>query len=82
LHQSGFTSLGLDSQAPASIEESLTGKKIALVLGNEGKGIRLKTRETVTKLARLDMPGSIKSLNVSNAGVLALYITNRFLQAG
>jgi len=80
LHQSGFSSFGLDSQAPLPLETSLMGEKIALVMGNEGKGLRLKTRETVTKLACLDMPGAIKSLNVSNAGALALYITSKYLK--
>src|SRR5216683_4934153 len=47
---------------------------LALVLGAEGKGLRQLTRETCSVVARLDMPGEIKSLNVSNAAVLALYI--------
>jgi 23S rRNA (guanosine2251-2'-O)-methyltransferase len=47
---------------------------LALVLGAEGKGLRQLTRETCGVVARLDMPGEIKSLNVSNATALALYI--------
>ena len=47
---------------------------LALVLGAEGKGLRQLTRETCSVVARLDMPGEIKSLNVSNAAVLALYV--------
>jgi len=80
LHALGFTSVGLDSAATAPLEEGLKAEKLALVLGNEGKGLRAKTRQTVTRLARLDMPGAIKSLNVSNAGALALYIANRHLK--
>jgi 23S rRNA (guanosine2251-2'-O)-methyltransferase len=79
LHKLGFTSVGLDSEGPAELEKSFSGEKIALVLGNEGKGLRQKTRDTVNTLARLDMPGEIKSLNVSNAAAISLYATRNFL---
>ena len=49
------------------------------MLGAEGKGLRQKTRETVTALARLDMPGAIRSLNVSNAAAMALYAARKLL---
>ena len=75
----GFETVGLDSEGPAELETSFTGKKIALVLGAEGKGLRQKTRETVHTLARLDMPGVIKSLNVSNAAALSLYAARKAL---
>jgi 23S rRNA (guanosine2251-2'-O)-methyltransferase len=79
LHASGFQTVGLDSDGPAEMEKAFAGEKIALVLGAEGKGLRQKTRETVTALARLDMPGAIRSLNVSNAAAVALYAARRFL---
>lgn len=79
LHKLGFFSVGLDSEGPAPIEQTFSGEKIALILGAEGKGLRQKTRETVSALARLDMPGEIKSLNVSNAAAIALYATQQFL---
>lgn len=82
LHRLGFQTVGLDSEGPAPIEATLSGNKVALVLGSEGKGLRQKTRDTVTSLARLDMPGAIKSLNVSNAAAIALYATRQFLKAG
>ena len=79
LKKLGFYSVGLDSEGPAAIEQSFTGDKVALVLGAEGKGLRQKTRDTVDVLARLDMPGAIKSLNVSNAAAIALYATRQYL---
>jgi 23S rRNA (guanosine2251-2'-O)-methyltransferase len=73
LHKLGFLTIGLDSDGPAPLEGTFAGEKVALVLGAEGKGLRQKTRETVNALARLDMPGEIKSLNVSNAAAIAMY---------
>ncbi|MBB3290332.1 MULTISPECIES: 23S rRNA (guanosine(2251)-2'-O)-methyltransferase RlmB [Rhizobium] len=81
LHRLGFTTIGLDSEGPAPLEGTFSGDKIALVLGSEGKGLRQKTRETVNVLARLDMPGAIKSLNVSNAAAIALYATRSYLKS-
>ena len=80
LHRLGFTTIGLDSEGPAPLEGTFSGDKIALVLGAEGKGLRQKTRETVNTLARLDMPGAIKSLNVSNAAAIALYAARSYLK--
>jgi 23S rRNA (guanosine2251-2'-O)-methyltransferase len=81
LHAAGFSTVGLDSEGPAVLEETLSGGRLALVLGAEGKGLRQKTRETVTALARLDMPGAIRSLNVSNAAAVSLYAARRHLDS-
>ncbi|WP_159590066.1 TrmH family RNA methyltransferase [Chelativorans xinjiangense] len=77
LHAAGFYTIGLDSDGPRALEETVKGGKLALVLGAEGKGLRQKTRETVSVLARLDMPGPIRSLNVSNAAAVSLYVARR-----
>lgn len=79
LHDAGFQTIGLDSDGPTEMEKTFAGERIALVLGAEGKGLRQKTRETVTALARLDMPGAIRSLNVSNAAAVAMYAARKFL---
>lgn len=81
LKRIGYTTIGLDSEGPDVMERTVSGKRIALVLGAEGKGLRQKTRETVDHLARLDMPGPIKSLNVSNAAALSLYVARGHLAA-
>ena len=79
LNRLGFLTIGLDSEGPDRLEKSFSGDRIALVLGAEGKGLRQKTRRTVRTLARLDMPGAIKSLNVSNAAAISLYAARHFL---
>lgn len=79
LAKAGFQTVGLDSEGGAVMETTLAGDRIALVLGAEGKGLRQKTRETVAALARLEMPGPIRSLNVSNAAAVALYAARRFI---
>ncbi|GKX35738.1 MAG: 23S rRNA (guanosine-2'-O-)-methyltransferase [Rhizobiaceae bacterium MnEN-MB40S] len=73
LQKAGFLTIGLDSEGTADLADSFSGNRIALVLGAEGKGLRQKSRETVNVLARLDVPGRIKSLNVSNAAAVSLY---------
>ena len=74
LNDSGFQTVGLDSEGSEDLSDVVLREPLALVLGAEGKGLRQLTRETCSVVARLDMPGEIKSLNVSNAAVLSLYV--------
>jgi 23S rRNA (guanosine2251-2'-O)-methyltransferase len=77
LKERGFLAVGLDSSATDDLASIELHAPLALVLGAEGKGLRQLTRTTCDRLARLDLPGAIKSLNVSNAAALALYIATR-----
>jgi len=74
LNERGFQTVGLDSEGSEDLSDVTLREPLALVLGAEGKGLRQLTRETCSVVARLDMPGEIKSLNVSNAAVLSLYV--------
>lgn len=78
----GFRIIGLDSEAAAPIEAEAGHSPLALVMGAEGKGLRQLTRESCDAMVRLDLPGAIKSLNVSNAAALALYAVTRPLAPG
>jgi 23S rRNA (guanosine2251-2'-O)-methyltransferase len=78
----GYLRIGLDSEAPIAIEAAPLVRPVALVLGGEGKGLRRLSREKCDFLVRLDMPGPIKSLNVSNACAVALSLVQTKLNAG
>jgi 23S rRNA (guanosine2251-2'-O)-methyltransferase len=77
MKEQGFLVVGLDSEAPDDLSGIALASPLALVFGAEGKGLRQGTRANCDRLARLDLPGAIKSLNVSNAAALALYIASR-----
>jgi 23S rRNA (guanosine2251-2'-O)-methyltransferase len=78
----GTLVVGLDSSGDADLANVAFAAPVALVLGAEGKGLRQLTRTTCDVVARLDLPGAIKSLNVSNATALALYIATTRLARG
>ncbi len=80
LKERGFLLVGLDSSGDSDLAATSLRAPLALVLGAEGKGLRQLTRETCDQVARLDLPGAIKSLNVSNAAALALYIATTRLK--
>ncbi len=77
LRDAGVTLIGLDSEAPEDIASLDVTPPYAIVLGAEGKGMRRLTRDNCDHLARLDLPGEIRSLNVSNAAALCLYALKR-----
>ncbi|KZL05965.1 RNA methyltransferase [Pseudovibrio sp. Ad26] len=74
MRDKGYQAIALDSEGPNSVENTTFTDKTLLVLGSEGKGVREGVRKNCDALARLDMPGEIKSLNVSNAAILSLYV--------
>ena len=74
LKERGYLVVGLDSSGNVNLADAAIRAPLALVLGAEGKGLRQLTLATCDQVARLDLPGKIKSLNVSNAAALALYL--------
>ncbi len=80
LKAAGFWTIGLDAGARPLSGASLAQRRVALVLGAEGEGLRRLTRETCDELAGIAMPGggaALDSLNVAAATAVALYELNR-----
>ena len=80
LKERGFLVVGLDSSGGDDLAALPLKAPLALVLGAEGKGLRQLTKDTCDHIARLDLPGAIQSLNVSNAAALALYVAHTRLK--
>ena len=76
LRDMGFTLLGLDGEAEATLSEALApleGRAVGLVMGAEGPGLRDKTKTTCDQLVKIPFAAEFGSLNVSNAAAVALY---------
>jgi 23S rRNA (guanosine2251-2'-O)-methyltransferase len=73
LKAAGFWICGLDETAAQPLAALDLGRRVALVLGGEGSGMRRLVRERCDFLARLPTRPEQPSLNVSNAAAVALY---------
>jgi len=79
LGERGFLRVGLDSAGEVTLDEARLRSPLVLALGAEGKGLRERVRSCCDLVLRIDLPGTIKSLNVSNAAAIALSIAHRRL---
>ena len=80
LRAAGLWVIGLDASGPPISGPALANRRVALVLGSEGEGLRRLTKETCDELAGISMPGGslrLDSLNVSAAAAVALYEMSR-----
>jgi 23S rRNA (guanosine2251-2'-O)-methyltransferase len=80
LKAAGCWVVGLDSGGANLSGASLAQRRVALVLGNEGEGLRRLTRDTCDEVAGIAMPGGggrLDSLNVAAAAAVALYELRR-----
>ncbi len=76
----GYTILGLDGEAEATLEDALFvhgNNPLAIVLGSEGPGLRHLTKEHCTELVKIPFASDFGSLNVSNAAAVALFASRK-----
>ena len=77
LKEAGFWIYGTDDSAPQSIHQvNLTGA-IVLVIGSEGEGLSLLTRQHCDGLLSIPLKGHTPSLNASVAAGITLYEVQR-----
>jgi 23S rRNA (guanosine2251-2'-O)-methyltransferase len=73
LKEAGYWVVGLAGEGDRVYTEIDYTGPIAVVVGNEGRGIRRLVREQCDFLARIPLHGRIASLNASVAGALVLF---------
>lgn len=69
----GYFIIGLDGEAKLDINQLKDPTNLALVLGNEGRGIRELVKKNCDELVKIPMKECVESLNVSVATAIAIY---------
>ena len=72
LKDNGFWIYGTDIAEESYTETDLTGR-VAIVIGNEGKGIGHSVKKNCDKIISIPMAGSINSLNASCAASIIMF---------
>jgi 23S rRNA (guanosine2251-2'-O)-methyltransferase len=73
LKDAGYWVIGLDTAGEKSFTEVDYSSPTAMVIGNEGRGIRRLVKEHCDQLVHIPLYGTIDSLNASVAGALAMF---------
>lgn len=73
LKENGVWIVGTEMTATKSFTDVDYNVPVAIVIGNEGKGMRRLVREKCDFLVKIPMKGSFDSLNASVAGALVMY---------
>ena len=73
--------VGTAGEATSSLYDSSASKRLAVVMGSEGEGMRRLTREACDELIHIPMQGRVESLNVSVATGICLFEYRRKLAA-
>lgn len=83
LKKNGYWIVGMDGKGSQNLhdftQKNFSIKKVALILGNEGKGMRELTRQVCDFLIKIEISPRMESLNVSSAAAIALYELSKIL---
>ncbi|MFK7942214.1 MAG: TrmH family RNA methyltransferase [Paracoccaceae bacterium] len=82
LIEMGYALIGLDGEGEQELAPAIASVRpapLGIVLGAEGPGLRARTRELCTMLARIGPARDFASLNVSNAAAVALFAASQKL---
>jgi len=77
LKKEGFWVIGADSNSGETCWKFDFKRPTAIVLGNEGYGLRRLVKEKCDALVRIPMSGRMSSLNVSSASAILFYEISR-----
>lgn len=72
LKEKGFWIFGTDMDGTPSHKWNTSGK-LALIIGNEGKGISANIKKQVDEMITIPMDGHVQSLNASVAAAILMY---------
>lgn len=79
--KAGYWTVGLAGEAEQSLTDTINNPdRYALILGAEGDGMRLLTRENCDFLVKLPTDEPISSLNVSNAAAVSFFYLSNLLK--
>ncbi len=77
LKRAGVWCLALDSGAPSTLRDFRFVRRLAIVIGAEGKGLRRLVAASCDESIRIPIAETMESLNVSVAAAVALYEISR-----
>ncbi len=77
LQDAGFWCTGFAGNGAVPIDAAALGRRVALVLGSEGDGLRRLVREACDELVHIPIATAVESLNLATASAIALYEVRR-----
>ena len=73
LKEAGFWIVGADAGGEEELPGADLSGRIAVVVGNEGRGLRRLTRETCDRMVSIPSTGTVSSFNLSVAAGIILF---------